>query len=166
MSNLLKISFCLVFSLLTGCGFTPSHVTHTADTQSRASYPVKIGFIENRAGQELRNHLLDLINPNGEQPASHTLRVVLIENKEDLSIKKSAISTRARLTITANFSLAGNGKSFSGAAKVTSGYNLFQSEYATIVAEQSARSSGVTIIANEIANRVISYLNYQAPSQR
>ncbi len=141
-------------------------MTQPPESQSRVSYPVKIGFIEDRAGQQLRNQLLDLINPNGEQPASHTLRVVLTENKEDLSIKKSAISTRARLTITASFSLAGNGKSFAGEAKVTSGYNLFQSEYATIVAEQSARSSGVTFIANEIANRVISYLNYRAPSGR
>ena len=86
------------------------------------------------------------------------------ENLEDLSTKKSAISTRARLTITANFALSGNGKSFSGAAKVTTGYNLFKSEYATIVAEQDARSSGVAFIANEIANRVISYLNHQAHS--
>ena len=130
------------------------------------SYPVKIGFIENRAGHQLRNRLLDLVNPGGEQPASYTLSVNLKEIKTVLSIKKSAISTRARLTITAKFSLAGNGKSFSGAAKVTSGYNLFRSEYATIVAEQSARSGSVNFIANEIANRVISYINYQAPSGR
>ena len=114
----------------------------------------------------MRNHLLDLINPNGEQAASHTLSVVLRESQQDLSIKKSAISTRARLTIIADFSLAGNGKSFSGIAKVTTGYNLFKSEYATMVAEQNARSSGVTFIANEIANRVISHLNHQAPSAR
>ena len=130
------------------------------------SYPVKIGFIENRAGHQLRNRLLDLVNPGGEQPASYTLSVNLKENKEDLSIKKSAISTRARLTITANFSLTGNGKSFSGATKITTGYNLFKSEYATIVAEQNARSSGVAVIANEIANRVISHLNHEAPSGR
>ena len=166
MSNLFKISFCIFFSLLCSCGFTPSHVTLNSEVQSRASYPVEVVFIENRSGQQLRNHLLDLINPNGEQAASHTLSVVLRESQQDLSIKKSAISTRARLTIFADFSLAGNGKSFSGIAKVTTGYNLFKSEYATMVAEQNARSSGVTFIANEIANRVISHLNHQAPSAR
>ena len=166
MSKLIKISFCLVLGLLCGCGFTPSHITGPSEAQSRVSYPVKINFIENRAGQQLRNRLLDLVNPNGEQPAAYTLTVILKENKEDLSIKKSAVSTRARLTITANFILSGRGKSFSGAAKVTTGYNLFNSEYATIVAEQNARSSGVTFIANEVANRVISYLNHQAPSGR
>ena len=166
MSKLFKISFYLVLSLLCSCGFKPSHITYPSEAQSRVSYPVKIGFIEDRAGHQLRNRLLDLVNPGGEQPASYTLSVNLKENKEDLSIKKSAISTRARLTITANFSLTGNGKSFSGAAKVTTGYNLFKSEYATIVAEQNARSSGVAFVANEIANRVISHLNHEAPSGR
>ena len=166
MSRLFKIGFCLVLSLLCGCGFAPSHITQTSESKSRVGYPVKIGFIENRAGHQLRNRLLDLVNPGGEQPASYTLSIILKENKKYLSIKKSAIFTSARLTITANFSLTGNGKSFSGAAKVTTGYNLFNSEYATIVAEQNARSSGVTFIANEVANRVISYLNHQAPSGR
>ena len=142
------------------------HVTHNPEAQSKAGYPVEVLFIKNRSGQQLRNHLLDLINPYGEQTASHTLSVVLRENQQDLSTKKSAISTRARLTIFADFNLAGNGKSFSGIAKVTTGYNLFKSEYATMVAEQNARSSGVNFIANEIANRVISHLNHQAPSAR
>ena len=166
MFKLFKISFCLVFSLLCSCGFTPSHVTLNSEDQSSARYPVEVVFIENRSGQQLRNHLLDLINPNGEQATSHTLSVVLRESQQDLSIKKSAISTRARLTIFADFKLAGTGKSFSGIAKVTTGYHLFKSEYATMVAEQNARSSGVTFIANEIANKVISHLNHQAPSAR
>ena len=142
------------------------HVTHNPEAQSKAGYPVEVLFIKNRSGQQLRNHLLDLINPYGEQAASHTLSVVLTETQQDLSTKKSAISTRARLTISADFNLSGNGKSFSGVAKVTTGYNLFKSEYATLVAEQNARSSGVAFIANEIANRVISHLNHQAPSAR
>ncbi len=157
------ISGVAALALITGCGFTPIYGSGGSLNVGAKLANVQVGPIKDRIGQQLRNRLLDQINPGGEPKKPHyRLSVQISYSKQELAIKKSDISTRANLTYAAEFQLKGLGKyagrSFSGKANIVTSYNILSSDFATLVAEKNARSRAVRELSQDITNRIAIYL--------
>ena len=124
---------------------------------------IRIGIIKDRIGQQLRNHLLDILNPLGPPNSpNYLLNVKLRIKKEDAVFKKSKLSTRAILTLFADFNLTGKrknlGTNYSGTTKILVSYNILSSHFATFTAEQNAKTRAVKELSADISNRIALFL--------
>ena len=160
--------FKLIYSLaalgvLTGCGFEPIYGSAGPSNISAELSTIQVAPIKDRIGQQLRNLLLDRINPTGSpRKPKYNLTVQISESKQELAIKKTDISTRANLRFTAKFQLQGieqfAGRMLTGEAKIVTSYNILSSNFGTLATEQNARQRAVRELSNEITNRIASYL--------
>mgnify|MGYP002870837054 CR=1 FL=1 len=161
---MIKLIFSLAaLGLLTGCGFKPIYGSAGPSNISVELATIEVAIIKDRIGQQLRNLLLDRINPGGspKQP-NYKLSVQLAEAKQELAIKKSEVSTRANLAFTAKFQLQGlkqfAGRMFSGRADIITSYNILSSDFGTLSAEKDARQRAVQTLSSDITNRIAAYL--------
>ena len=154
--------------VLGGCGFRPLYTPPQEDISGSGVYAldifktIAIGNIADREGQYFRNRLVQLLHPQGRSGlARYTLDVTLNESTADLAVQRSAIATRANLTVSASFVLrdleAGKVRE-SGSAKSISGYNIFQSEFQTLMAEKGARERALDDVAQQVRVRLAALL--------
>ena len=153
----------LTLSLLTGCGFKPIYGSAGPSNISAELSTVQVAPIKDRIGQQLRNLLLDRINPGGApRKPNYRLLVQLSESKQELAIKKSEVSTRANLTFVAKFHLQGlkqfAKRKVTGETKIVTSYNILSSDYGTLATEQDARRRAVRELSEDITNRIAAYL--------
>ena len=155
-------AYVAALAVLAACGFQPIYGSKgTPGTQIEMA-SIEVGIIKDRQGQQLRNFLLDRINPGGTpQSPNYTLTVVLTSGKEFLAFRKSRFSTRANLNFVAVFNLKGKnqylGKNFSGTSKITVSYNILSSHFATLTAEENARTRAVKELSADISNRIAAF---------
>ena len=150
-SGTVALLVCLI--LLGGCGFRPIYGTATQGNTAAALASVDVEPISDRVGQILHNHLLDLLNPRGrpERPR-YRLSVNLSESVERIAFRKTEVATRANLWLRVSFTLQGAaGESvLSGNLSVVSSYNILQTDFATLAAEQDARERAARQLAEEL----------------
>lgn len=144
------------------CGFQPLYGKSGGGDVTVLS-AIQVDQIPDRAGQKLRNLLLERLSPKGQtRQAIYTLKVKLTESKRELAIRKDETATRANLVITANFQLIDKRKAqrgtFTGVTSSTNSYNVLQSDFATLSAERDARDRALRTIAEEIRLRVAAAL--------
>ena len=152
---------------VSGCGFQPLHQRGSAGSPEVLA-AIEIANIADRRGQNLRNFLLDRLSPHGPpRYPVYVLDVALSESKGGLGVRKDAFATRAFLTVKAGFSLvrAGpqKGGQFGGSTSSTNFYNIVQSEFATLAAEEDARDRALRAIADEIRRRIAAALRTPNP---
>ncbi len=160
--------FKLIYSLaalglLTGCGFEPIYGSAGPSNISAELSTIRVAPIKDRIGQQLRNLLLDRINPTGSpRNPNYKLIVQISESKQELAIKKTDVSTRANLKFTAKFQLQGLQKfaarALTGEAKIVTSYNILSSDFGTLATERNARRRAVRELSDDITNRIVSYL--------
>ena len=156
-------AYVAALAVLAACGFQPIYGSRgTPGTQIQMA-SIEVGIIKDRQGQQLRNFLLDRINPGGTpQSPNYTLTVELTSGKQLLAFRKSQISTRANLNFVAVFNLKGKnqylGKTFSGTSKITVSYNILSSHFATLTAEKNARTRAVKELSADISNRIAAFV--------
>lgn len=149
--------------LLAACGFQPLYGKRVDTDVSARLATVAIDIIVDRRGQLLRNALLDRITPRGA-PARprYRLAVSLSESKLNQAVRKDDTATRARLTLTASFSVL-DGETgeqvFAGSARSDNSYNISTSDFGTISAEADARRRGTRDLADDITGRVAIFLS-------
>jgi len=154
-------------TLLAGCGFRPLYSEPaTGDGVLTDFAAVQISPIADRLGQSVRNHLLDMLNPRG-RPARpvYRLDVELKESIQKLAVRQTALATRANLLVGAEFWLVDSRSGrvvTSGSADVVSSYNLLDSEFATLSAENDARDQSALLIAQDIRARLGIYFAERA----
>ena len=151
--------------ICTACGFRPLY-NQTGAANSQALSSVVILKIKDRSGQKLRNFLLERFFSNQRSGiTTHTLKVVIHEEINELNIRKDGSATRAKLKITANFYLThkASGKQFKGKVSSTSSYNMLGSDFATLGAESDARNRALRSIAEDLRLRIAGAL-INAPS--
>lgn len=149
---------------LSACGFRPLYAPPAEDVSGQSVYAfdalkeVQVGQIPDRSGQYLRNKLVRLIYPDGQARGSrYALSITFAESRVDLGVQQSAVATRANLVVTSNFTLTviETGRNVgSGSVRSTSGFNIFDSEFQTLVAEQGARERALDAIAEQIRIRL------------
>jgi LPS-assembly lipoprotein len=149
--------------LLGACGFQPVYsVQRNANAAALAT--IAIAPIEDRMGQQLRTLLRAGLSPKGPADrALYRLTVKLTETKAELALRKDESATRANLTLSAAFVLErlppyppgiANGSAIS-----INSYNVLESDYATLSAENDARARALRTLAEEIRLRVATAIN-------
>jgi len=161
------ITVFAVAALLMGCGFRPLYGSGDAAETENELAAIQVRPIDDRIGQVLHNHLLDLLNPRGQpRHPKYKLDVRLRESIARLGVEKSELATRANLRITASFILLSSGDSlmFHGQSVTISSFNILGSDdLATLVAEKDARARAVRQIASDLQGRLAAFFLQRQP---
>jgi LPS-assembly lipoprotein len=160
------LAAAIIVTTLGGCGFQPLYGKTAADKNVPADFSaVAIAPIPDRVGQELRNHLLDMLNPRGRpRNPAYTLNVRVDEDISDLAIDNSGLATRANLRLDAKYALVKDetGQSVvTGASLAVSSYNLVKADFSNLTAQNDARSRATLHIARQIRARLGAYFAQQ-----
>lgn len=164
-----RVIAAVALSLSLGaCGFRPLYAPPAEDVSGQSVYAfdalkqVSVASIPNRTGQYFRNKLVRLIHPNGSaQVPKYFLKVTFSESRADLDVQQSAIATRANLSVVGAYQVYEIGTERgvgSGSIRTTSGFNIFDSEFQTLVAEQGARERALDDIAEQMRIRLATLL--------
>jgi LPS-assembly lipoprotein len=141
---------------LSACGFRPLYGSYGADPGGQRVFAsIYVAPIElERAGYELRNSLIDILEASGEpQNAIYQLNVKLKENSEGIALNSTGSTTRYNYTLTAQYELIDARKGvvmISGDESTLSAYNVVTSPYATLVAQHDAQKRAATDIAERL----------------
>ena len=169
-ANARRVTIIALVLGLTACGFRPLYappIESGNDSDSVYAFDVfrsvTIESIPDREGQYLRNELTRLLHPSGADPQRfYSLRIRISESERNLAVRKSSIATRANLTVRGEFSLVDrrNGDVLAeGDTSVTSGFNIFESEYQSLSALNSARFRALDSLAQQIRIRLATDLS-------
>ncbi len=154
----LALALAVLSALLGGCGFKPLHGQKNGGPGGGDLAAVQVRVIADRVGQQLRNQLLDMLNPRGRPSRPrHYLEVGLSETTERLAVQKNSFATRANYHLTADFRLvdAASGEVlFTGRERAISSYNISQSDYATLIGEKDAKVRATRTLAEDIRARL------------
>lgn len=145
--------------LVAGCGFTPLYAENPSGEGLVADFEgVYIAPIPDRIGQQVRNHLLDRINPMGEPSgADYTLRVTLEPSVEGFGFRSDESITRESLTLTAYYQLVDqrNGNVvLEDQVRAIQAYDVVQSDFANFSAQQDAEARTTLQVAELLTARL------------
>ena len=158
-SSRLSVSLALCL-LLAACGFHPLYDKASASDASLAT--VQISRMDERVGQQLNWLLQDRFYGGHAQSAPEwKLDVTLSTDKQELGIRRDDVATRARLTLTASFTLTplnSQGAALQGSERSFVSYNIFTNPYATRTADENATTRGLEELADLMTNRIALYL--------
>lgn len=154
------ISQCAALILLGGCSFQPL----LKDRPELSS--IKIDSIPEREGQILKNHLLDMMTPEGSpQSSKYRLKVILEGTNRDTQYFKDATPGRTEVTLKANISLIDSKTGKEVFKKTTEANSSFaidnSSDYANVVYEENSKSKILRILAEQIKLQLASYFATQ-----
>lgn len=147
---------------LAGCGFHPLYSEREEAIDEPALAGIKVAPIKDRIGQMLEFALRESFNPRGiSVETRYRLVVTLALTRYDLGVQRDASSSRARVDVTAVFTLAdaNSGKPvYRGTTATTSAFNITDDAYAAQVAEEDARARTVRDLSDEIRTRLSLFL--------
>lgn len=152
-------------ALLAGCGFRPLY--RKADPEAgRDSSLADIRILnvktnrrqDDRLGQKMHNLLLDRLNPSGRPTRPlYSLETTLTVSRERTGIEITEEATRARLTVSTSFVLRntrGGKPLLTGTERSVNSYNIVDSEFASLSAENDAAERAVREISDSIRLRL------------
>jgi LPS-assembly lipoprotein len=153
----------VLLGVLGGCGYRPLYASSARGGVAGDMAAVKIGLIPNRTGQQVRDILLDRMNPRGEpsQPL-YRLDVAILPSRQELGVRKDDTSTRANFILDGKYRLldASNGRIlFEAESRRIASYNISDDDFSTISAAAAARRRVAREMADEIVSRIAIYLN-------
>jgi LPS-assembly lipoprotein len=135
--------------LLAGCGFHPMYGS-ALEPQLAAIY---VEPIPERDGYELRTSLIDALHTDGVLAGkAYRLKVTLNESVQGIALQNDATITRYNNTLDARYTLtnAQGDVLTSGTQTELSAYNVVNSPYATLVAEQDSSKRAAQDMAERI----------------
>ena len=143
------LAIAALCTMLGACGFHPMYGSALAPQLSS----IYVEPIEERDGFELRNTLIDRLNSDGKlEGKKYRLKITLDEATQGIALQNDATITRYNNTLNARFVLSdvqGNVLT-QGSQTELSAYNVVNSPYATLTAQQdSARRA-----AQDMAERI------------
>lgn len=142
---------------LGACGFEPLHGSHAGPAVTENLAAIRIEPISDRSGQILRNNLLDRLTPRGVPArADYVLRIRLQEPRQTLALRRDDVISRVAYSASASFELldAGGRRVTSGNSSYSTDYEITNSEFATLMALQSARERVLELVGNDIRNQL------------
>lgn len=162
----------LAVLLVCACGFRPLYLKQGEDqgvaadlTRVRVLNVIATDRLDDRLGQKLQNLLRERLNPDGRTARPlYRLAMTLKVTKERTGVQITEEATRARLRVNATFRLtdaAGKELLTSGSAKSVNSYNIVESEFATLSAENDAADRAIREISEEIRLRLGLYMQRQ-----
>lgn len=163
------LGFSLILALAVGgCGFQPVYKGGARGETVPQMAAISVAQIDDRVGQVVRNHLLDLLTPKGT-PARplYRLEIELRETKDGLALEQDESVTRFNLTLHAKFEmndLRTNQTILQGSTRAIAAYNVVRSDYANLIAERDALSRSSQEVAQEIKTRIAVFFRRQGQS--
>ncbi len=158
MLSFKSLILVLALGALTACGFEPLYSRKAPVNASAEMASIRILPIEDRIGQIMQNHLLDLLNPHGRpRKPRYTLEIKLSESSGNIAVSKESFATRANYTLSATFTVFDSvtkKNAIGGTERVVTSYNILESDYATQVAENDARDNALRQAAFNIQNQI------------
>ncbi|MDP2699233.1 LPS assembly lipoprotein LptE [Thalassospira sp.] len=146
-------------SSLSACGFRPLYA-EDKQGQSTASEmaAVKIVLIEDRIGQLTRNALIETLTPRGQVARPlYRLDITLSETTSELGFTKANEATIADYLLYADYNLyrtSDNVLLRKGKLTARTSYNLVDSDFASLEAENAARRDAARNLARQVSNQV------------
>lgn len=154
-----------------GCGFQPLYGrTDGADTVAAADLAaIRVLGIENRAGQQLRNGLIQRLTPLGE-PGNprYVLNVKMTETLEGQAESSDGKSTVGRMTLNCTYALSDveTGRLIkAGSARSLASMRYLGPRYASVAAERDTEQRVITDMAEEIRSALAVYFASSRPAQ-
>ncbi len=141
---------------LGACSFHPLFArTDTAPGGQQAFHSIYVDPVEaERAGYELRNTLIDLLQgANHQNDARYRLKVAMKQTVEGTAIQTNGNITRYTYTMIADFALSDihtGAEITKGSETSVAAYDVVASPYATLTAQQDAQKYA----AHDIADRI------------
>jgi LPS-assembly lipoprotein len=164
-SAIFTVVVLLACCALSSCGFHPVYGTSDAAEFDERLASIVITPISDRIGQILANTLRDSFNPTGAKVEQrYVLSVVLQTSSGDYAIRRDGTASRELLTVTGSFSMSAVGTAgpvLSGGVRTNSSYDVGESPYSMIVANNDARTRAAQEIAADIRTRVMLYFRRQ-----
>jgi LPS-assembly lipoprotein len=170
-----RILLLCVIAGLNGCGFQPLYKKDIADPGvTRDLAEIKVMTVEtkereyDRLGQQLNSLLRQRLDPDG---GSRQVRYTL-ENRLSVSLARTGIqiteeATRGRLTVQVAFRLLEAGTNrllYKGTEQSINSYNVVDSQYATLSAENDAARRAIREISDSLRLRLALYFQRQRNS--
>ena len=149
----------VALTTLSACGFRPLYATAGDDYQTAANMAqVKVALINDRVGQLTRNALLETLTPRGQSSNPlYDLSVTLTESTSEQCFTKDNEATIADYLIDADYQLVRRSDSKvlrNGTVRARTSYNIVDSDFASIEAEDAARKDAARNLAQQLANQV------------
>ena len=149
-----------------GCGWTPLYAdreTGPADAELQA---IKVDPIPERIGQRLALGLRESLNPDGTPvPQRYRLSVLLTTLRSDLGIQSTGLASRGKLDANANITLrdikTGATLLFT-TTHVADSFDILANEYASVVAEDDARTRAAEELRRDIVTRLTLFFQRRA----
>lgn len=145
----MKRAALLACVFLAGCGFHPLYGSRTAPQLAS----VFVEPIPERDGYEMRNQLIDLFNSDGQEAGKrYRLKITLNEASQGIALQNDATITRYNQTLDAKFVLtdAQGTELYHGEQSELTAYNVVQSPYATLAAQQDSSKRAAQDLAERI----------------
>jgi LPS-assembly lipoprotein len=150
MTRIAAIAFCVVLPLiLSACGFHPMYGSALAPALSS----VYVEPIAERDGYELRNSLIDALQSDGDKAGKrYNLKVTLNASSQGIALQNDATITRYNCRLEAHYVLSDmQGQVLtSGNQTELSAYNVVNSPYATLTAQQDSTKRAAQDVAERI----------------
>lgn len=155
----LFLASCFLLLVSTACGFHPMYGAQRTTSPSLTN--VRVGIIADAPGQQLRNKLLDRMPPTVAAPR-YQLAITLAEGQTGIAIANDATITRQQLRTTLKASLTDSQTQtivWKQELFATSGYNVLESQFSTLVGQQDARQRNIDDLANRLVNLLAMYFD-------
>jgi LPS-assembly lipoprotein len=144
-----KLAALALLFPLAACGFRPMYANNL-DPQLSAIY---VEPIAERDGYELRNTLIDRLHSDGDKAGKlYRLHIVLTESSQGIALQNDATITRYNTNLGATYELyvmRGNMVTH-GVQSELAAYNVVQSPYATLTAQQDSSRRAAQDMAERI----------------
>ncbi|HTW35536.1 MAG TPA: LPS assembly lipoprotein LptE [Rhizomicrobium sp.] len=156
-------------ALLGACGFHPMYSSDPGDNGGRQIFASI--YVESISGEDagenigynLRNLLIDDLSAAGRPAqATYRLKVTINQYLQGIAVANDATVTRYNYTMNANYELSdihSNKLVKSGIERTLSAYDVVNSPYATLVAQQAAQKRGAVDIADRIRIDLAAYFS-------
>ncbi|MBV8534762.1 MAG: hypothetical protein JO128_04160 [Alphaproteobacteria bacterium] len=156
--------------VLGGCGFQPMLGIHDDNSSVAGELAkIKVGYIENRSGQVLRNDLVDALNPRGEPDhPKYTLVLRILEPQQNLAFQRNNSVTNVNYVAIAYWSLLDTDQKvlFSNGSSSAQQYEISNSQYATAISAQNVRDRIMLDISSDIRNKIAQYFSVKLSARR
>ncbi|MEQ8936502.1 MAG: hypothetical protein RIE56_12005 [Amphiplicatus sp.] len=147
----------LAASALSGCGFKPLYATDNAATRPVLAN-VRLGEVyaaETIEPQLMRAFVARTVRDG--DTALYDLDVVTREGARALAVRIDASATRYNYELTADYTLTrrSDGMKIKGRAKSLASFNVVESQYSTLFAEEAAREKASRTLVDEIERSIL-----------
>ena len=155
----------LAMLALAACGFQPLYGDRGAagPGTAEALASIRIEPIADRSGQQLRNFLLNELNPYGRPgDPRYLLTVGMVADREELGFRRDETATRANLNLRADYTLrqASDGKVlFTAMSRTTSSYDILENPFAARVSQDDALTRATRALSQDIRTRLAVFLS-------